>query len=67
MTANMVPVWSMTRMSVIAGEEGSRCMSFSATTTCAELETGRSSGEALNDGEDEDFEQGHEGDSNGCG
>jgi hypothetical protein len=33
----------MTRIRVISGEEGSRPRSFSATTTWAELETGRSS------------------------
>src|ERR1700730_18547963 len=43
MTANMVPVWSITRSSVIGGEDGSRPISFSATTTWAELETGSSS------------------------
>ncbi len=43
MTANMVPVWSITSRRVMGGEEGSRPRSFSATTTCAELETGRSS------------------------
>src|SRR5579862_250548 len=43
MTANMVPVWSMTSSSVIGGEAGSSPISFSATTTCAELDTGSSS------------------------
>ena len=33
MTANMVPVCSMTRRSVICGDAGSRPISFSATTT----------------------------------
>src|SRR5579862_3087323 len=39
----MVPVWSMTRRRVISGLEGSRRINFSATTTWAELDTGRSS------------------------
>src|SRR5580704_8397104 len=43
MTANMVPVCSMTRSRVICGAVGSRPRSFSATITWAELETGRSS------------------------
>src|ERR1700722_18540530 len=43
MTANIVPGWSMTNSSVMGGEEGSRPKSFSATTTCAELDTGSSS------------------------
>ena len=43
MTANIVPVWSMTKSSVMGGEDGSRCISFSATTTWAELDTGSSS------------------------
>ncbi len=42
-TASIVPVWSITRRNVISGELGSRPMSFSATMTCAELDTGRSS------------------------
>src|SRR5439155_3422098 len=42
-TANIVPVWSMTKSNVIAGEEGSRPSNFSTTTTWAELETGNSS------------------------
>ena len=42
-TANMVPVCSMTRSKVMGGEEGSSPRSFSTTTTCAELDTGRSS------------------------
>src|SRR5208283_1600582 len=40
MTASMVPVCSMTSRKVIAGSVGSRPMSFSATMTCAELDTG---------------------------
>src|ERR1700688_5102409 len=43
MTANMVPVWSITKSNVIGGDDGSRPISFSATTTWAELETGSSS------------------------
>src|SRR6185312_3369171 len=43
MTANIVPVCRRTSSRVSAGAEGSRPMSFSATTTCAELETGSSS------------------------
>src|SRR5258708_36912308 len=43
MTANIVPVCSITSSSVICGEEASSPISFSATTTCAELETGSSS------------------------
>src|SRR5262252_9024399 len=39
----MVPVCSMTRSSVIGGDEGSRPISFSVTTTWAELDTGKSS------------------------
>ncbi len=39
----MVPVCSMTSSRVIAGDDGSSPISFSATTTCAELEMGRSS------------------------
>jgi hypothetical protein len=43
MTANIVPVCNMTRSRVIGGEDGSKPKSFSATTTWAELDTGRSS------------------------
>src|ERR1700723_1408168 len=43
MTANMVPVCSITSSSVMAGDDGSIPISFSATTTWAELETGNSS------------------------
>src|SRR5215472_3251283 len=39
----MVPACSMTKRKVISGEEGSMPISFSATITCAELETGSSS------------------------
>src|ERR1700722_8939496 len=39
----MLPVWRITRSCVIWGEVGSRPMSFSDTTTCAELDTGKSS------------------------
>ena len=42
-TANIVPVCSITSSSVICGDEGSSPISFSATTTCAELDTGSSS------------------------
>jgi hypothetical protein len=42
-TENMVPVCSMTSTRVISGEDGFSPSSFSATTTCAELETGKSS------------------------
>src|ERR1019366_9687200 len=42
-TASIVPAWSMTSTNVISGEDGSRPISFSATTTWAELETGSSS------------------------
>jgi hypothetical protein len=43
MTANMVPVWSITKSRVISGLAGSNPMSFSATITWAELDTGSSS------------------------
>src|ERR1700730_8569919 len=43
MTANIVPVCNITRSNVIDGADGSRPISFSATMTCAELETGNSS------------------------
>src|SRR5580692_4195829 len=43
MTANIVPVCSITSSSVIGGDEGSRPINFSATTTWAELETGSNS------------------------
>jgi hypothetical protein len=39
----MVPVCSITNNKVIGGDEGSRPNSFSATTTCAELDTGSNS------------------------
>lgn len=42
-TASIVPLWSMTRSRVISGELGSRPISFSATITWAELDTGNSS------------------------
>ncbi len=42
-TAIMVQVCNMTSKRVIGGEDGSRPRSFSTTTTCAELETGKSS------------------------
>jgi hypothetical protein len=42
-TANIVPVCSITSSSVICGDDGSSPISFSATTTCAELETGSNS------------------------
>ena len=43
MTANMVPVCSMTSISVMSGEVGSSPSHFSARMTWAELETGSSS------------------------
>ena len=43
MTANMVPVCIMTSNMVISGLDGSSPMSFSATITWAELETGSNS------------------------
>ena len=43
MTANIVPVCSMTSSIVISGLDGFSPMSFSATMTCAELETGSNS------------------------
>src|ERR1022692_2403211 len=43
MTANMVPVCNITSSRVIGGEDGSSPSSFSTTTTCAELDTGKSS------------------------
>src|SRR5438477_7953555 len=43
MTANIVPVCSITSSRVIDGDEGSNPSSFSATTTWAELETGNNS------------------------
>jgi hypothetical protein len=42
-TANIVPVWSITSKSVISGNVGSIPISFSATITWAELDTGKSS------------------------
>ena len=42
-TANIVPVCSITSSSVICGVDGSSPISFSATTTWAELETGSNS------------------------
>ena len=43
MTANMVPVCSMTSSMVISGLDGSSFMIFSAAMTCAELDTGNNS------------------------
>ncbi len=42
-TANIVPVCSMMSRNVSRGADGSRPISFSATMTWAELETGSSS------------------------
>ena len=42
-TANIVPVWSITNSSVISGAEGFRPMSLAATITWAVLETGSNS------------------------
>jgi hypothetical protein len=42
-TANIVPVWSITSKRVIEGATGSMPISFSAIITCAELDTGKSS------------------------
>jgi hypothetical protein len=42
-TANIVPVWSITRRRVISGVVGSTPIIFSATMTWAELEIGNSS------------------------
>ena len=43
MTANIVPVCSITRSNVNCGVEGSSRISFAAAITCAELETGSNS------------------------
>ena len=43
MTANIVPVCSMTSSSVNSGASACSFISFAATMTCAELETGSSS------------------------
>jgi hypothetical protein len=43
MTANIVPVWSMTKRNVISGAVGSSPMTFSAIMTWAELDTGNNS------------------------
>ena len=42
-TANIVPVCSMTRSNVMGGDDESSPITFSATITCAELDIGNNS------------------------
>ena len=55
----MVPVWSITNSSVISGFEGSKPISFSATITWAELETGSNSANPCTTARIDDVKQAH--------